>query len=336
MTESKQNLIRHLRTTLVEVKGLPEMIEKEDLYLPDGVHVDTEFMMAMLQYVNNATDAAAAVMRSLQKLLGIDPDEIKADKKKNKEGKEWGVEDVLKHCTFNDNILRLPDVQLNPKSYAEVKKWITEAGGKWNGGKIQGFTFDFDATRVAGILMSGKRCNLKQEFQFFSTPPALAEWLVSLSDVKPGYAVLEPSAGTGAIIKAIHKTCPEVVVDAFELMPENRQTLEKMINVSLVDEDFTQGVPRLYDRIFANPPFARNQDIRHARMMYDALDPNGGEMCVITSRHWVNAPEKECEQFRNWLHEVNAETHEIPNGVFDESGTSVATMAIVIKRNKIA
>lgn len=336
MTESKQNLIRHLRTTLVEVKGLPEMIEKEDLYLPDGVHVDTEFMMAMLQYVNNATDAAAAVMRSLQKLLGIDPDEIKADKKKNKDGKKWGVEDVLKHCTFNDNILRLPDVQLNPKSYAEVKKWITEAGGKWNGGKIQGFTFDFDATRVAGILMSGKRCNLKQEFQFFSTPPALAEWLVSLSDVKPGYAVLEPSAGTGAIIKAIHKTCPEVVVDAFELMPENRQTLEKMINVSLVDEDFTQGVPRLYDRIFANPPFARNQDIRHARMMYDALDPNGGEMCVITSRHWVNAPEKECEQFRNWLHEVNAETHEIPNGVFDESGTSVATMAIVIKRNKIA
>ena len=336
MTESKQNLIRHLRTTLVEVKGLPEMIEKEDLYLPDGVHVDTEFMMAMLQYVKNATDAAAAVMRSLQKLLGIDPDEIKADKKKNKGGKKWGVEDVLKHCTFNDNILRLPDVQLNPKSYAEVKKWITEAGGKWNGGKIQGFTFDFDATRVAGILMSGKRCNLKQEFQFFSTPPALAEWLVSLSDVKPGYAVLEPSAGTGAIIKAIHKTCPEVVVDAFELMPENRQTLEKMINVSLVDEDFTQGVPRLYDRIFANPPFARNQDIRHARMMYDALDPNGGEMCVITSRHWVNAPEKECEQFRNWLHEVNAETHEIPNGVFDESGTSVATMAIVIKRNKIA
>lgn len=163
MTESKQNLIRHLRTTLVEVKGLPEMIEKEDLYLPDGVHVDTEFMMAMLQYVNNATDAAAAVMRSLQKLLGIDPDEIKADKKKNKEGKKWGVEDVLKHCTFNDNILRLPDVQLNPKSYAEVKKWITEAGGKWNGGKIQGFTFDFDATRVAGILMSGKRCNLKQD-----------------------------------------------------------------------------------------------------------------------------------------------------------------------------
>lgn len=332
MTETKQNLIRLLHATLVKVEGLPEMIEKEDMYLPDGFHVDTEFLMAMLEYINDATSAGLAVMRSLEKLLGIDTDEGNAENKKGKEGKKWGVEEVLRHCTFEDNILRLPDVQLNPKSYAEVKKWIMEAGGKWTGGKTQGFTFDFDASRVAGILLQGKRCNLKQEFQFFSTPPALAEWLVSLSDVKPEYAVLEPSAGTGAIINAIHKVCPEVSVDVFELMPENKQTLAKMKNVSIVGDDFTNGVPRLYDRIFANPPFAKNQDIRHTRMMYEALVPVGGQMCVITSRHWVQAPEKECAQFRDWLVEVNAETHEIPNGVFDESGTNVATMAIVIKR----
>lgn len=332
MTETKQNLIRLLHATLVKVEGLPEMIEKEDMYLPDGFHVDTEFLMAMLEYINDATSAGLAVMRSLEKLLGIDTYEGKAENKKSKEGKKWGVEEVLRHCTFGDNILRLPDVQLNPKSYAEVKTWIMEAGGKWTGGKTQGFTFDFDASRVAGILLQGKRCNLKQEFQFFSTPPALAEWLVSLSDVKPEYAVLEPSAGTGAIINAIHKVCPEVSVDAFELMPENKQTLAKMKNVSIVGDDFTNGVPRLYDRIFANPPFAKNQDIRHTRMMYEALVPVGGQMCVITSRHWVQAPEKECAQFRDWLVEVNAETHEIPNGVFDESGTNVATMAIVIKR----
>lgn len=336
MTESKQNLINLLRATLIKVEGLPEMIEKENIYLPDGFHVDLEFMMAMLQYVNEAVSAGNAVMQSLQKLLGIAPDEIKTDNKKSKEGKKWGVEEVLKHCTFENNILRLPDVQLNPKSYAEVKKWIMEAGGKWNGGKVQGFTFDFDATRVAGILMSGKRCNLKQDFQFFSTPPALADWLVSLSDVRPDYAILEPSAGTGAIITAIRKACPDVVVDAFELMPENRQALEKMSGVSLVGDDFTQGVPRLYDRIFANPPFSKNQDIRHVRMMYDTLNPDGGEMCVITSQHWVSGSEKECVQFREWLHEVCAETHEIPNGVFDESGTNIATMAIVIRRKAIA
>lgn len=331
MTDSKHGLINLLRATLINVEGLPEMIEKEDVYLPDGFHVDMEFMMAMLQYVEEAVSAGSRVMQSLQRLLGIDLEETRPDKK-SKEGKKWGVEDVLKHCSFENNILRLPDVQLNPKSYAEVKKWIMEAGGKWNGGKVQGFTFDFDATRVAGILMSGKRCNLKQDFQFFSTPPELAEWLVSLSDISTDHAVLEPSAGTGAIIRAIHKTCPDITVDAFELMPENRQALEKMQNVSLVGEDFTQGVPRIYDRIFANPPFSKNQDIRHVRMMYDSLNPDSGEMCVITSQHWVNAPEKECKEFRDWLHAVNAETHKIPNGVFDESGTNIATMAIVIKR----
>lgn len=332
MTESKQNLISRLYATLVQVQGLPEMIEKESIYLSDDGHVDLEFMTSLLRYVNEAVAAGAAVMQSLQKLLGIDHNEIKSLGKKDTKGKKWGVEDVLRHCTFENNILRLPDVQLNPKSYVDVKKWIMEAGGKWTGGKICGFTFDFDAERVAGILLQGKRCNLKQEYQFFSTPQPLAEWLVSLSDVKPEHAVLEPSAGTGAIINAIHKACPEVSVDAFELMPENRQTLEKMKNVSLVGEDFSKGVPRLYDRIFANPPFSGNQDIRHTRMMYEALVPDGGEMCVITSRHWLMASEKECAQFRDWLDEVDAETHEIPNGAFDESGTSVATMAIVIKR----
>ena len=270
-------------------------------------------------------------MQSLERLFGTGPEEAKPGKK-GKEGKKWSVEEVLRHCVFADNILRLPDVQLNPKSYAEVKKWIAEAGGKWTGGKVQGFTFDFDAARVAGILMSGRRCNLKKDYQYFSTPPELADWLVSLSDVRAEHAVLEPSAGTGAIVNAIHRACPDVTVDVFELMPENRQTLERMPGITLAGEDFTQGVPRLYDRIFANPPFSGNQDIRHVRMMYDALNPDGGEMCVITSRHWVTAPEKECLHFRDWLQEVEAEMHEVPEGVFAESGTDVATMVIVIKR----
>lgn len=59
MTESKQNLIRLLNATLIEVCNLPEMIEKENIYLEDGFHVDTEFMMVLLQYVNKATEAGS-------------------------------------------------------------------------------------------------------------------------------------------------------------------------------------------------------------------------------------------------------------------------------------
>ncbi len=331
MKESKKNLLALLNATLCEVGSLPERIAQEDMYLEDGFHVDTEFLMEILQYINKATAAGARVMKALHTLLGTE-DLPEESQKKSKEGKKWGPEEVLRHCTFRDNILYLPNVQRNPKSYSEVKTRIAEAGGKWTGGKVQGFTFDFDATRVVSILMKGERCNLKQEFQFFATPDALADWLVSLSDVRAGHAVLEPSAGTGSIIKAIHRACPEVMVDAFELMPENLQVLTKMDKVSIVGEDFTKGVPRLYDRIFANPPFSGNQDVRHVMAMYEALDADGGELCAITSRHWCLASEKVCRDFRAWLEEVGAEIHEIPNGVFDESGTNVATMAIKIRK----
>lgn len=330
MTKSKQNLIRLLNATLIEVRNLPELIEKENIYLEDGFHVDTEFMIVLLQYVNNATDAGLKVMRSLEKLLGIKEDTDASDSKKSKAGRKWGVQEVLQHCRFENNILYLPNVQLNAKSYAEVKKWIMEAGGKWQGGKTQGFTFDFDATRVASILRKGERYNLQKHFQYYATPDALADWLVGLSDVKTEYTILEPSAGTGNIIKAVHRVNPDVDVDAFELMPENRQSLEKLKGVRLVGEDFIQGVPRLYNRIFANPPFSGNQDIRHVRAMYEALDPNNGEMCVITSRHWCHASERECVEFRQWLIDVDAVQHEIPRGVFDESGTNVATIALKI------
>ena len=85
------------------------------------------------------------------------------------------MEEILKHCTLEDSVLKLPKVQFNKKSYAEAKKWIEEAGGSWQGGKIQGFTFPFNPERVFSILKEGKRCDLQKDFQFFETPADIAD-----------------------------------------------------------------------------------------------------------------------------------------------------------------
>lgn len=333
MVDSKLELIFTLDGALAKWEDLPDRILQETMYDENGI-VDCEFLTAILGFMAKSCDLSMKVQKALNTILGIPDDDPQEDKKKkDKEGKKWGVEDVLKHCTFTDNVLRLPDVQLNPKSYAEVKKWIAEAGGKWQGGKTQGFTFEFNAKRVVDILMSGKRCNLQQDFQFFETPGELADWLVSLGNpIKDDDAVLEPSAGRGAIIKAIHRVNANVDVDCFELMPENVQFLQKMEHINIVGDDFSSGVPRTYNHIYANPPFSGNQDIRHVRAMYDALDPSNGVVCAITSRHWMIGTEKACIEFRLWLEEVSAEIHDIPEGVFSESGTQVATAAIVIRR----
>lgn len=44
-------------------------------------------------------------------------------------GKKWSIEEILRHSTLENNILKLPAVQFNKKYYAEAQKWIEEAGG---------------------------------------------------------------------------------------------------------------------------------------------------------------------------------------------------------------
>lgn len=327
----KENLIEALHGSLAPLEELPGLISGEEIYDETG-HVDTEFLTAILEWMSKAADISTGVQRSLGTLLGVD--DLPEPGKKADSGKAWTVEEILKHCTLEDNVLKLPQVQFNKKSYTEAKKWIEEAGGSWQGGKVQGFIFPFNPERVFSILNEGKRCNLAQDFQFFETPPDVADWLVMLAGgIHEHDKVLEPSAGRGALVKSIHRSSPDVVVDCYEMMPENKELLSGLGGINIIGDDFTKStIGKKYTKIIANPPFSGNQDIRHVRMMYDMLEP-GGTLASITSAHWEFAEEKTCRDFRQWLEDVGGAKYEIESGAFKESGTGVRTLAIVIKRN---
>lgn len=330
MTNKKETLIKTLRGSVDQLNRLEDMMDGLTV-MDETDHVDNDFLMEMLTCVNAFMDASNKVISKVSSLLAPD---APMDKKgeQSDEGKKWSVEEILRLCTLENNILKLPQVQFNKKSYAEAKKWIEEAGGSWQGGKVQGFTFPFNAERVFSILKDGKRCNLQQEYQFFETPDSVADWLIMLAGgIHEDDTVLEPSAGRGALIKAIHRACPSVMVECYELMPENREFLHSLGNVILLGEDFAKDSVGSYSKIIANPPFANNQDIDHVRLMYDRLE-EGGTLAVITSPHWKFASEKKCDVFRRWIDEVHGQVFEIGAGEFKESGTSISTMAIVIKK----
>lgn len=330
MKSRKENLIKALHGSFMFVDNLPELISKESIYDENGI-VDCELLTSILEWMSRMAEVSNKVSESLGKLLGIE-DLPENGKKKFDEGKKWNVAEILKHCTLENNILKLPQVQFNKKSYADAKKWIEEAGGSWQGGKVQGFTFPFNAERVFSILKDGKRCNLQQEYQFFETPDGVADWLVMLAGgIHEDDTVLEPSAGRGALIKAIHRACPSVMVECYELMPENREFLHSLGNVILLGEDFAKDSIGSYSKIIANPPFVNNQDIDHVRLMYERLE-EGGTLAAITSPHWKFASEKKCAAFRQWIDEVHGQVFEIGAGEFKESGTSISTMAVVIKK----
>lgn len=335
MKSKKETLIATLRGSTDGLRQLSQCFEGVDIYDETG-HVDTDFFTQILQEVNTLQTVVSTTMDLLMHLLAPETDALSGTSQKDKRGGEaLSVEEVLKRCEYRDGVLYLPKVQLSKKAYADVKLWIEEAGGKWKGGKVQGFTFDFNADRVVGILRQGKRCNLAQEFQFFETPGETADWLVSLvGEISPEMKILEPSAGRGAIVRAVHRVCPEVMVDCYELMPENKHLLMREDGVRIIGDDFTkEEFPDAYDIIVANPPFSKNQDIRHVQQMYTWLKPQG-VMAAITSRHWLGGSERECVKFRGWLDEVDAALFDIPKGTFKQSGTGVGTIAIVIVKDK--
>ena len=221
MTNKKKILIETLHGSVAQLNELSSMTEGIDIYDDTGC-VDTDFLIEAISCVSAFMDASNIVVQKISSLLA--PDASTDEKKKQAdEGKKWSVEEILKHWTLENNILKLPQVQFNKKSYAEAKKWIEEAGGSWQGGKVQGFTFPFNPERVFSILKEGKRCDLQKDFQFFETPADIADWLVMLAGgIHETDTVLEPSAGRGALIKAIHRSCPSVTVECYELMPEKQ------------------------------------------------------------------------------------------------------------------
>ena len=241
-------------------------------------------------------------------------------------------EEVLQNCTVEGTTVKLPNTQLDRKLYQDVAKSLELIGGKWKGGKVFGFVFATDPTELLDQIANGEKRNLKKEFQFFATPEKLADELVYLADLKQHDTILEPSAGHGAIIKAMNKVC-DVVPDCFELMDVNTIILNKSgLRFNLIGEDFFKHNGKTYSKIIANPPFTKNQDIDHLKKMYECLS-RGGRLVCINSESWVNGRQKKQEKIKNWLDEDEAEIIEIEKGSFKESGTMVGGKIVVINKS---
>lgn len=243
--------------------------------------------------------------------------------------------EVLKNCTVSGMVVMLPPVQLERKLYQDVAKHLELIGGTWNR-KAQGFIFNEDPTSLLTQVSNGVKRDIKKEFQFFGTSDSLADELVQDAEIEDYDLLLEPEAGQGAIIKAIHRQRPTHLVHYCELMPLNRTFLERLPNVQYITDNFlklgrsetTRGV---FHKIIANPPFSKNQDIQHIRQMWDCLAP-GGRIVTIASKHWQYSSNKKEIAFKEWLKGIYAEVQNVEAGAFEESGTKIATCKIIINK----
>ena len=160
--------------------------------------------------------------------------------------------------------------------------------------------------------------------QLFPTPPELARRLVELADIQPGHRVLEPSAGTGALLKecfylngaGFTGNPPAGQTVAIEINRPIADTLRVMFpQMLIVNADFLtlNGDLGTFDRIIMNPPFSNAQDVAHINHARTFLSP-GGRLVAICA----NGPRQRFElmpEADEWI--------DLPAGTFSESGTNV-------------
>jgi hypothetical protein len=179
-----------------------------------------------------------------------------------------------------------------------------------------------DRIKAMERSMIGRR---NDGLDFFPTPAGVASRMIEAADIKPGMAVLEPSAGMGHIAEQIRAAGADP--DVAELSHDRRALLEaKGFNV--VGNDFLQlpVTGKTYDRIIMNPPFSDRRDVEHVQHAYNLLKP-GGRLVAIMGEGSFFGSDKRATSFRDWLDSVGGGSEKLGPGTFTDPALPVTTGA---------
>jgi len=239
------------------------------------------------------------------------------------------VRDALKAALVVGPALKLSG-KLDRQVYQRVAKAIELLGGKWNL-KAGCHVFEDDAEAVvADAISTGLVVDAKKYFQFFETPPDVAAVLVEHADLGTAHRILEPSAGKGAIIRAIRAVLPKADVAAYELWDKNVAELRKL-GLPVIAGDFLLQCDVTFDRIVMNPPFTRGQDVDHVVHAWNLLNA-GGRIASVMAESWRFHGARKYVTFRDFVERQGGEWHPLPEGAFAPSGTNVRAGILVLDR----
>lgn len=241
---------------------------------------------------------------------------------------------ILWQSIVEDDAISLPPGQLERKLYDEVNAVLESLGGKWHRGR-RAHVFedpygDELAERFYTIAETG-RFERPQDHGFYPTPGWLSDKMITAAEIEPHHRVLEPSAGQGAILlPLVRKLSSKAQAVVCELLPMNQKALKAQgFNVDASDFMTFECEP-IFDRILANPPFARSQATIHVRKMIGLLRP-GGRLVVIMPSSILQRQDKLHREVRQELIR-NGRTEPLPDDTFHGVGTGVRTVMFTYDR----
>jgi predicted RNA methylase len=168
-------------------------------------------------------------------------------------------------------------------------------------------------------------------FEFFPTPAGVAVRMATIADLYalPGLAVLEPSAGLGAIAKVAASA--GATVDCVELCRDLYERLRASgAYRSVRCADFLEVEPEpVYDRVLMNPPFGKGADVRHVMHALRFLKP-GGMLAAVMSNGATFREDRATAELRQLVTGSGGYFSELPPDTFKHCGIGVRTVIAVI------
>lgn len=199
-----------------------------------------------------------------------------------------------------------------------------------------------------------------QADQLFPSPSRVANRVIEVADIRSGHRILEPSAGSGALIRAINPALRfSCLINAVEINATLAAALQTSFpSVLAFHADFLDAVPEartnvagkfplgLFNRIVMNPPFGNGMDIRHVRHALQFLAEEDRRLTAVLLHsgdaflpELTGDPAGSSRRARA-VADLRAFTRangffmsaeELPDGSFASQGTNVRTVLVTIE-----
>jgi hypothetical protein len=252
--------------------------------------------------------------------------------------------DVLCGAVADHNTIRTPIIT-DRTTYIEVHQVLPRlaGGGHWDT-RERAFVYQRDPrpdlqTLTGVTVLPPPSAYRDKEMSYWPTPPELATELVDGLDLPAGARVLEPSAGDGALVRAIRDRYLAVHITAVEPDPVRRTYLRRNgpVGMHVWDgtlEDYAEfagpaGIR--FDAVVMNPPFTlpgqRYAWAQHLALAWDRLLP-GGQLRAIVPPSLGYGRQRPIAATRALIEEVGGTFRQAPVGAFRSVGTDIHTLIV--------
>jgi predicted RNA methylase len=180
------------------------------------------------------------------------------------------------------------------------------------------------------ILEIGNKLNgvsLSTKFNYYPTPDILVDVVQELAEITDSCTILEPSAGTGSLLKGLNKDNIKCV-ELNEILAEILKSSKYNCTCSEIEN---YEPKERFDRIIMNPPFQKRLDAKHILLCFNKFLKENGILVAIHSHGILSNTDKYSKEFQDLCRKYAVYHKSYVSGLFKDSGKGTAIPITVTK-----